>query len=373
MELLERYRALVAAGSIVADPAQARAVERLTDLTKRLSEGAPRSAPPASPLRRLLGALPGARERQPPAPVRGLYLWGGVGRGKTWLMDMFYECLPFDDRHRSHFHRFMYEVHARLRELEDEQNPLERVASGFAARARVLCFDEFFVSDITDAMLLGTLFRALFARGVTLVATSNVPPAELYRDGLQRARFLPAIDLLETHTEVLNVDGGTDYRLRLLERAEIYHHPLEASAEANLRRYFDELCPDTAEHGPGELRVEGRAIPVRAVGDGVVWFDFDAICDGPRSQADYLAIAAEFHTVLVSAVPQLSVEMENQARRFIALVDEFYDRRVKLILSAAVPAEALYAGEKLRFEFDRTVSRLLEMQTHEYLAAPHIP
>ncbi len=373
MELKRRYQSLIERGLAVPDPAQAAAVERLADLTRRLETRPAPANGAGGYFRRLFGAIAGRRPAGEPAgPPRGLYLWGGVGRGKTWLMDLFFESLPFDDRYRAHFHRFMGEVHSMLGSLEDTADPLERVADQFASRARVLCFDELFVSDITDAMLLGTLFRELFARGVCLVATSNVPPSELYRDGLQRARFLPAIALLEQHTEVLNVDHGTDYRLRLLEKAEIFHSPLDAAADDNLARYFEQLAGEGGESSDA-LVIEGRPIATRRVGDGVVWFDFTAICDGPRGQVDYVQIAREFHSVLVCGVPRLDETKENQARRFIALVDEFYDRRVKLILSAEVPVAELYAGERLAFEFERTKSRLLEMQSHDYLAEPHRP
>jgi cell division protein ZapE len=238
----------------------------------------------------------------------------------------------------------------------------------------VLCFDEFFVSDITDAMILGTLLQHIFERGVSLVATSNIVPDGLYKDGLQRQRFLPAIELLKKHCEVVNVDGGVDYRLRALEKAEIYHSPLGGAAEKALNAAFYGLVPAAGEVRESvNIKVEGRKIPSRFVGEDVVWFDFKALCDGPRSQNDYIEIAREFHAVLVSDVPQISAAMEDQARRFINMVDEFYDRGVKLILSAAVPLEGLYAGSRLVFEFERTQSRLLEMQSHEYLARPHRP
>lgn len=304
--------------------------------------------------------------------MRGLYLWGSTGRGKTWLADLFYRCLPFPEKLRRHFHRFMADVHGDLQAHASHADPLALVADRLAARARVICFDELFVSDIADAMILGTLFERLFARGVTLVATSNVPPQALYRDGLQRARFLPAIAALETHTKVVHLGGDTDYRFRLLERAEIYHAPLDAAAEAGLQRFFAASAPeDTLNRG--DLRVLGRVIPVRCRADGVVWFDFDALCGGPRSQADYIEVARSFHTVLVSGVPAFTPALENEARRFIALVDELYDHSVKLILSAAVPVQALYAGNRLAFEFRRTTSRLEEMRTQAYLAAPHRP
>lgn len=344
------------------DSAQQQAVAALDDLYRRLI------AEPMEPalLIRVLSAFRRSRRE----PVRGLYMWGGVGRGKTWLMDLFFESLPFEQKLRMHFHRFMRRVHHDLRALSGQSNPLLGVADRFAADARVLCFDEFFVSDITDAMILGELLDALFARGVTLVATSNIPPKDLYRDGLQRRRFLPAIALLEQHTEIMNVDGGTDYRLRSLERAEIYHTPLDEGADASLAASFSSLAPMEANEGE-VLEVEGRPIPTRKRADDVVWFDFAALCAGPRSQNDYIELAREFHAVLISDVPRFTTTLEDQARRFISLVDEFYDRGVKLILSAEAPLEELYAGERLSFEFERTRSRLLEMQSREYLAKLH--
>jgi cell division protein ZapE len=356
---LARYHAEIERLGWSRDPDQEAVARRLDELHRRLLVAPPR--------RRAL-----FRRARPVTPERGLYLWGDTGRGKTWLVDLFYKCLPFPGKLRRHFHRFMADVHEELKDLRAHADPLAQVADRLTGRARVICFDEFFVSDIADAMILGTLFERLFARGVTLVATSNVPPGELYRDGLQRARFLPAIALLEAHTEVLQVGGETDYRFRLLERAEIYHAPLDEAAEAGLAAYFDAAAPeDTRNRGP--LRVLGRDIPVRCRADGVAWFDFGAICGGPRSQADYIEIARSFHTVLVAGVPQFTPATENEARRFIALVDEFYDRSVKLILSAAVPLESLYRGSRLAFEFRRTASRLEEMQSRSYLAAPHLP
>jgi cell division protein ZapE len=356
---LARYHAELARLGWSPDPAQENVAARLDALYAALAAWQP-------PRRRLFG------KPRPRVPVRGLYLWGDTGRGKTWLVDLFYKCLPFPEKTRRHFHRFMADVHADLRTHREHADPLALVADGLAARARVICFDEFFVSDIADAMILGTLFEKLFARGVTLVATSNVPPQALYRDGLQRARFLPAIELLERNTEVVQVGGEIDYRFRLLKRAEIYHAPLDAAAEAGLRALFAAAAPEDT-HNRGPLRVLGRDIPVRCRADGVAWFDFVHICGGPRSQADYIEIARSFHTVLVSGVPRFTPDNENEARRFIALVDEFYDRSVKLILSAAAPLEALYGGRRLAFEFRRTASRLEEMRSSDYLAAPHLP
>lgn len=307
-------------------------------------------------------------------PVRGLYFWGGVGRGKTYLMDNFFESLPFEQKLRVHFHRFMRRVHAELKKLDGQKNPLKKVADVIAQEARVICFDEFFVSDITDAMILGTLMEELFARGVTLVATSNIVPDGLYKDGLQRARFLPAIALLNQHTLVVNVDGGVDYRLRALEQAELYHSPLDEAADQSLMCSFKSLIPaHAAIQNDVDLEVEGRIIRARHLGEGIAWFDFVELCDGPRSQNDYIELAREYHTIVLSNVPGLGREQDDQARRFVNLVDEFYDRQVKLVISAERSLPELYSTGKLDFEFQRTVSRLLEMQSHEYLARPHRP
>jgi cell division protein ZapE len=356
---LARYRAELERLGWTADPVQEAIAARLDTLHRALLNWQP-------PRRRLLG------RPRPVTPVRGLYLWGDTGRGKTWLVDLFYTCLPFPEKIRRHFHRFMADVHTDLKRHAMHADPLALVADNLASRARVICFDEFFVSDIADAMILGTLFERLFTRGITLVATSNVPPQQLYRHGLQRARFLPAIEQLERHTEVMHVMGETDYRLRLLERAEIYHAPIDAAAEAGLQALFAAAAPEDT-HNRGPLRVLGRDIPVRQRADGVAWFHFADLCGGPRSQSDYIEIARSFHTVLVSGVPRFTVDTENEARRFIALVDEFYDRRVKLVLSAAEPLASLYQGQRLAFEFKRTASRLEEMRSTAYLAAPHLP
>jgi cell division protein ZapE len=286
-------------------------------------------------------------------------------------MDAFFESLPFTRRVRTHFHRFMLEVHERRRAYPDAQDPLKLVAADIATQARVLCFDEFYVSDIADAMILSRLFEALFADGVTLVATSNTPPQRLYENGLQRANFLPFIAILERHVAVLNVDGGVDYRLRSLTRAEIYHHPCDAAAERNLARWFTEIAPDKGRDRV-DLQVHDRTLHCRRLADGVAWFEFAALCEGPRSAADYIELARTLGTVLLSRVPQLDALREDAARRFINLVDEFYDRGVNLIIAADVPLDELYVGEKLRFEFQRTRSRLTEMQSREYLARPHL-
>lgn len=360
---VERYQQDTQKAGFQADPAQQKAVERLQRLYEELLV-----VRPPSPWWRKLFA------RSQTQPLKGVYLWGGVGRGKTYLMDCFYEALPFEQKMRTHFHRFMRQVHSELTRLKGEKNPLDKVADALADKARVICFDEFFVSDITDAMILANLLKAMFSRGMTLVATSNIEPAGLYQNGLQRERFLPAIELLQVHTETVNVDGGIDYRLRALEKAELYHAPLGAAAEAALQRCFRDLVPeDHSVNCDTALLIEGRTITARAEADDVVWFDFAALCDGPRSQNDYIVLAKEYHAVLVANVPALGRHNDDQARRFVYLVDEFYDRRVKLILSAALPLHELYSEGKLSFEFQRTLSRLLEMQSHDYLALAHRP
>jgi len=306
------------------------------------------------------------------APARGAYLWGGVGRGKTFIMDLFCDSLPFDDKLRQHFHRLMYRVHGDLKRLQNREDPLEIVADELAQRARVICFDEFFVADIADAMILGRLLDALFRRGVVLVATSNIPPDRLYEGGLQRQQFLPAIELIKQHTEVLEVDGSNDYRLRVLEQAELYHSPLDAAADATMARFFERFAPDTGTRDQ-PMEIHGRELMTIRRADGIAWFDFAMLCDGPRSQNDYIEIARSFQAVVLSDVPVMDRMKEDQARRFIALVDEFYDRRVKLIMSAAAAIDGIYAGTRLAREFERTRSRLLEMQSQAYLAAPHVP
>ncbi|MGH8631749.1 MAG: cell division protein ZapE, partial [Burkholderiales bacterium] len=254
---------------------------------------------------------------------KGIYFWGGVGRGKTWLADAFYDCLPFERKLRMHFHRFMWRAHRELKELKHVEDPLQVVAQRMSERTRVLCFDEFHVSDITDAMLLGTLLGALFERGVCLIATSNEHPDRLYHAGLQRERFLPAIELIKANTHVVNLDSGVDYRMRYLDRAEIYHCPLDAGAEAVLRTHFEHIAPDAGVRD-GPILIEGREIATVQVADGVVWFDFPRICGGPRAPADYIEIARLYQTVLISNVPQLGDAGLDSAQRFIHLVDEFY-------------------------------------------------
>jgi len=365
MTPLERYREALQKRHYSADPSQAAAVELLNNLHGQLVASRARRQSMAA---RLMRAMTGRNAQG----LRGLYLWGGVGRGKTWLMDTFYESLPFEQKLRMHFHRFMRHLHQELAELKDRRDPLQLVADRFAARTAVICFDEFHVSDITDAMLLGRLLDALLARGITLVATSNTHPDALYQDGLQRERFLPAIELLHRHTQVLSVDGGVDYRMRYLDQAQVYYCPATAETDAALHDHFDHLAPESGSRNV-TVEIEGRRIPVVRRADSVVWFRFPDLCEGPRAAADYIEIARQFQTVLVSNIPQLGAMENDAALRLINLVDELYDRNVRLLASAAVAPDKLYTGDRHGLAFRRTASRLVEMQSKTYLARPHRP
>jgi cell division protein ZapE len=305
--------------------------------------------------------------------IKGLYFWGGVGRGKTYLVDTFFEALPFERKMRVHFHRFMHRVHNELKLLNEVKDPLKKVADKFKSEADIICFDEFFVQDITDAMLLGGLMQELFERGIVLVATSNIVPDQLYRNGLQRARFVPAIKLVKENTEVVNVDSGIDYRLRTLEQAEIYHSPLDEQADKNLFEYFNKLSFEPGSKNK-EIEIEGRNLTTRLEADSIVMFEFSELCETARSQIDYMELSRIYHTVLLSNVKYMGSEQANDdaARRFIALVDEFYERNVTLIISAIAPLENLYTGGILDFEFKRCISRLQEMQSLEYLGREHL-
>lgn len=302
---------------------------------------------------------------RPPIP-RGVYMYGGVGRGKSFLMDCFFQAVPLTRKTRLHFHEFMREVHRELQELKGIADPLEELGKRIARRFRLICFDEFHVADVTDAMILHRLLDALFRNRVSIVTTSNFHPDGLYPNGLHRDRILPAIELLKTHLEVINVDAGTDYRRRTLEDMKLYLTPLNDENEAALTRAFESLAE--AQDEDRKLMIEHRAIYARRRAGGVVWFDFQSLCGGPRSQNDYLELASQFHTLILSNVPEMPVRLASEARRFTWLVDVLYDRRVKLIISAAVPAEQLYTEGPLAHEFPRTVSRLQEMRSAEYLA-----
>src|SRR6201994_2081276 len=299
---------------------------------------------------------------------RGVYLWGGVGRGKSFLMDSFYAVVPVQRKTRLHFHEFMREVHRELEELKGQADPLDELARRIAKRYRLICFDEFHVSDIADAMILYRLLDKLFENGVQFVMTSNYDPDTLYPDGLHRDRMLPAIELIKEKLDVINVDAGIDYRQRTLAQVEVYHTPLGAASDKALRDAFSRLAavPDESPI----LRIEKRELKALRRADGVVWFDFATLCGGPRSQNDYLELASRFHAVILSEVPQMSPRMASEARRFTWLIDVFYDHKVKLLMSAAVPAEMLYTEGPMANEFTRTVSRIVEMQSQEYLDAP---
>ena len=354
------YARETAKRGFASDRAQLAALAALERLRAELAAAA------AAPLgRRLLRGL--TRDN---GAHRGVYLWGGVGRGKTWLMDLFYSSLTTAQKRRTHFYRFMQEVHADLKRLKGMQSPLEGVADKIAKKAQVVCFDELFVSDIADAMILAALFGALVKRGVALVFTSNVRPKDLYKGGLQRERFLPTIALIEKHCEVIAVDGAVDYRLRQLTAASIYLPTAAADTQRKLEELFDDLSDDDVETG-GTITVNHRKIKVLRESENVIWFDFAALCEGPRSPGDYIAIASEYQSVVISNVPVLHDTADNAARRFISVIDEFYDRGVNVIISAAAPPSELYKGEKLKFEFQRTTSRLIEMQSEEYLARAH--
>jgi cell division protein ZapE len=362
-DLQRRYAEELAERHFSRDAEQLTVVARLEDRRRRLLESATGLALP-----RWLAALTG----RDPAAVQGLYLWGSVGRGKTWLMDLFCASLPTTLARRRHFHRFMHEVHQHLGRLQHHLSPLEQVARAIARDTRVLCLDELYVADIADAMILGGLFTGLTRRGVTLVATSNAPPHELYPGGLQRERFLPAIALLERHLEVVRLGGSTDYRLRRLTAARIYLPAGAAGTAQRLAALFGSLAGQE-RRGEGTIAVAGRAIPVLRASAAVVWFDFMALCAGARSQEDYIEIAREYQSVILTGVPVFDATHEDEARRFIALIDEFYDRNVKLIVSAAASPTELYRGERLGALFARTASRLTEMQSEEYLAREHRP
>jgi len=355
--MIRAFAAALTARGIVADPAQQAAAERLQRfhdelITFKLAR--------RTRLRKLLV--------HPELP-KGVWFWGGVGRGKSFLMDCFFDAVPYRRKRRVHFHAFMREIHERLRRLKHEQDPLAKVAAQVAQETRLMCFDEFHVSDIADAMILARLMQAMFDAGVVFCITSNYPPDGLYPNGLQRERLLPTIALLDGKLDVIRIDAGIDYRLRTLEQAPVYQLPADGEPASLLMLTFAQLV-----HGEGHARpldVLGREIPVVHRAPGVAWFDFAVLCGGPRSQNDYLDLAHRFHTIFLSGVPRMGQEMANEARRFTWLVDVCYDHRVKLVIAAAAPADELYVTGQQATEFARTVSRLVEMRSHEYLASAH--
>ncbi len=353
MSVKQAYEAELKTRGYTADPAQLRAVDALE---RCASEWTAFKSARSNALKKLIN--------RPDIP-RGVYLYGGVGRGKSFLMDCFYNAVPLNRKTRLHFHEFMREVHRELSNLQGTVNPLDVLAKQIAKKYRLICFDEFHVADITDAMILHRLLAALFENGVGMVTTSNFRPDDLYPGGMHRDRILPAIALLNANLEIINVDNGVDYRRRTLEQVKFYHVPLGAQADAEMRDAFHRIA-ETQDENP-VLHIESREIHARRKAGGVVWFDFKTLCGGPRSQNDYLEIATQFHTVFLSDVPQMPVRMASEARRFTWLVDVLYDRRVKLVLSAQVAPEQLYTEGPLAHEFPRTVSRLHEMQSKEFL------
>ncbi|NJA88047.1 cell division protein ZapE [Rhodocyclus tenuis] len=357
--VLDAYRARLVQYGFVADAAQQAAVERLQRLYSELLSF---KAARRSSWRKMVSRA---------TPPRGVYFWGGVGRGKSFLMDCFFEAVPYRRKRRVHFHAFMREVHERLNTLKGTSDSLSKVADQIAADVRLLCFDEFHVSDIADAMMLGRLLEALFARGVVIVMTSNYPPQRLYPDGLQRENFLPTIALIERELDIVEVDAGVDYRQRTLERVETFLVPADTAAERALAETFAALAGD-AVVAAGSLEILGREIAVRRRAAEVIWFDFAELCGGPRSQNDYLDLARRYPTVLLSGIPQMGARHAAEARRFTWLVDVFYDHRVKLIASAACEPEGLYTEGVHAGEFFRTASRLAEMRSRDYLALPHL-
>jgi cell division protein ZapE len=356
----QKYQALMQQPEFVVDDAQLQAIALLDELYTCLVDKRPRS---------WWQGLFSQSSRWP--SIDGLYLWGGVGRGKTLLMDLFYQSLPAEvASERVHFHSFMNQIHHDLKRQKHTADPLQRVAAGIAQRTRVLCLDEFVIIDIADAMIMAGLLKALLAHGVVLVTTSNAAPQELYRDGLQRARFLPAIDLICRHCQVFNLDGEQDYRLRFLQQTDLYSVPHSASTEQAIRGYLDQhVAPVQAEQA--ELTINGRLLAHRYCAEDTVWFSFAELCETSRSQNDYLELARFFSTLILTEIRQMNSADDDVARRFVLLIDVLYDHHVKLICSAASQPGQLYSGQRLAFEFERTVSRLVEMQSSEYLAGAH--
>ncbi len=357
--MLDAYERVLAERHFTADTAQLNAASRLQRLYYELLSF---KVGRRSTLRRFFS---------PPPIPRGVYFWGGVGRGKSFLMDCFFDSVPYRRKKRIHFHAFMHGVHQQLNALKGESDPLLRVADRIATEVRLLCFDEFHVSDIADAMILGRLLEALFERGVVFVMTSNYPPERLYPNGLQRENFLPTIALLKAKLDVVEIDAGIDYRLRTLEQVEIFHFPADADAEAKMAEYFVAIATGEGESG-GAIEILGRQIPTQRRGHGVIWFDFKTLCGGPRSQNDYLELARGYHTVLLSSIPRMSASMASEARRFTWLVDIFYDHKVKLIATADCEPDSLYTQGTQASEFFRTASRLTEMRSRDYLALAHL-
>jgi len=353
----ERYAQALASGQFMPDDAQAQAVHELERVWQEL-------------IQRYKASKKAFRRFRRQTAPQGVYMWGGVGRGKTWLMDQFYDSIPFRRKTRMHFHHFMQHVHRELNKLSGQRNPLDSVADQIYKDAVVICFDEFFVSNVTDAMILGDLFQKLFHRGITLVATSNIAPDGLYKNGIHRDRFIPTIEMVKKHCQVLNVDAGVDYRLRVLKQAQLFKSPLTQDNQNWMAQRFSALT-NTQHHSSEPIIINQRVVETIAHTEDVLWCEFSELCFKPRSPADFIEIANIYNTVLVSNVPHLTDLLSEGTRRFIYLVDEFYDRGVKLLLTSEDSIIEIYQGEKLAFEIERTRSRLLEMQSDDYLNEEH--
>ncbi len=353
----ERYAQAIASGQFMPDDAQAQAVHELDRVWQEL-------------IQRYKASKKAFRRFRRQTAPQGVYMWGGVGRGKTWLMDQFYDSVPFRRKTRMHFHHFMQYVHRELNKLSGQRNPLDSVADQIYKDAVVICFDEFFVSNVTDAMILSDLFQKLFHRGITLVATSNIAPDGLYKNGIHRDRFIPTIEMVKKHCQVLNVDAGVDYRLRVLKQAQLFKSPLSHDNQNWMAQRFSALT-NTQQHSSEPIIINQRTVETIAHTEDVLWCEFSELCFKPRSPADFIEIANIYNTVLVSNVPHLTDFLSEGTRRFIYLVDEFYDRGVKLLLTSEDSIIEIYQGEKLAFEIERTRSRLLEMQSDDYLNAEH--
>lgn len=363
MPLVEQYKIALQQPDMVDDATQLQAIEKLELLSQSLTTNE------KNPLTNFLNKFPLFYKTRP-VPVLGLYLWGDVGRGKTWLMNLFFEGLSIEEKNRIHFHHFMLDIHEKLGNLKKQKNPLQHIARQLAKKYRVLCIDEFIVTNITDAMILSELLHTLFKHRVYLVATSNRIPDDLYLNGLQRERFLPAIELIKTHTEVFHLDGHVDHRTSLLELSDIYYHPVTDETKRQISQRMQELAitPIVEEK---RIRIQNREIVTISCSEEIAWFDFDVICTAPRAAQDYIELAEQYNTIIVSNIPIMDEYTDDRARRFIYLIDELYDRNVKLIASAAAEPEKLYRGTMLKFAFHRTSSRLIEMRSHHYLSQSH--
>jgi len=358
------YSAQLQQGLLEEDDAQRTVIDALQKLHRELLT--PATTKPLSLSERLFSRSKAKKENL----THGLYIWGGVGRGKTWLMDLFFNSLSFEQKQRLHFHHFMRTIHRELAQLKGQRDPLDTIAAKLSRRTKILCLDELYVSDIGDAMLLGQLLKGLFQHGTILVATTNIPPDHLYRDGLQRMAFLPTIALIKENMQIVELSGNTDYRLKYLESAKVYHTPLNDDSNQLLHEEFNHLATSQIQVGDA-ISIEGRSIPVISYTDDIIWFDFTVLCGGPRASADYIEIARQFHTVILSNIPIMTDEQTDHVRRFMTLIDELYDRNVNLIISAESTPKKLYQGNQLAFEYQRTASRLQEMQSRRYLAKSH--